>query len=253
MTPEPIAAVPPEPERMGEFSRIAGVFLEPSKAFDDIVRHPKWLVPMLLVILSGIVFYSVFGQHVTWQRFLQHQLDTNPKAAERMAQLAPDQRARAMEMQVKFAGIAADGAIVVITPLAMLLSAAIILIVANAMGAGLKYKTIFSIGAYSSLTVIVKYALGIVVMFLKNPEDFNPNNPVAFNFGAFMDPLTSSKFLYTIATAVDLFAVWTLLLTATGLKTAAGKRLSFGGAFIAAAVPFGLLVLFGATMAGLFS
>src|ERR1035438_9871712 len=32
--------------------------------------------------------------------------------------------------------------------------------------------------------------------------------------GAFMDPLTSSKFLYSVATSLDLFRIWTLVLIA---------------------------------------
>jgi len=231
---------------MHEFSRLIGVFLEPSKAFVDIARRPTWLVPLLLVIVSGIVFYTVFGQHVTWGRFFQHQLETNPKMAERMAQLPPDQRARTLEMQAKFAGYGADAAVVIFTGVAMLVSAGIVLLIVNAMGAALKFKQIFSILAYASLPVILKYALGIVVMFLKNPDDFNPNNPVAFNFGAFMDPINGSKFLLTIATAVDLFAIWTLILQATGLKAAAGK-------LFAAATPFVLFILIAAAIAGLTS
>ena len=52
MTPENAAAVEPEPSRMGEFSRIVGVFFEPSKTFKDIAERPTWIVPMILVILA---------------------------------------------------------------------------------------------------------------------------------------------------------------------------------------------------------
>jgi len=253
MTPEPSPIVPPEPQGMGEFSRLTGVFLEPSKAFADIAARPTFLVPLLLTIVAGIIFFTVFGQHVTWQRFFQHQMDTNPKAAERMAQLAPEQRARTMEMQVKFAGIGADVAIVFFTMVSLLISAGIALLIVNAMGAALKYKQIFCIMAYATLPLIIKHALAIVVMFLKNPDDFNLINPLAFNPAAFMDPVNGSKFLYTLGAAVDLFAIWTLLLDATGLKAAAGKRLSFGGALFAVATPTALFVLFGATIAGIFS
>jgi hypothetical protein len=52
-----------------------------------------------------------------------------------------------------------------------------------------------------------------------------------------MDPLTSSKFLYTLAGSLDVFVIWTVLLAATGLKAAGGKRLSFGGALFAVLLP----------------
>jgi hypothetical protein len=68
-----------------------------------------------------------------------------------------------------------------------------------------------------------------------------------------MDPISTPKFLYTVATALDLFTIWTILLTAVGIKAAAGKRLSFGGALFAVVLPWAVLVLLGATVAGIFS
>ena len=90
-------------------------------------------------------------------------------------------------------------------------------------------------------------------MFLKSPDEFNLINPLAFNPAAFMDPINSSKFLYTLAMSLDLFTIWGILLTAIGLKAAAGKRLSFGGALFAVVLPWAILVLIGASVAGAFS
>ena len=90
-------------------------------------------------------------------------------------------------------------------------------------------------------------------MFLKSPDRFNLMNPLAFNPAAFMDPKTTSKFLYTIASGCDLFIFWAMLLTAIGLKAAAGKRLSFGGALFAVALPWAFFLLIGASIAGAFS
>jgi len=81
------------------------------------------------------------------------------------------------------------------------------------------------------------------VLFLKNPDEVNVQNALAFNPGAFMDPATSSKFLYSLATSLDLFSFWTILLMATGLKAAAGKKLSFGGALFAVVFPWAVYVL----------
>jgi hypothetical protein len=74
-----------------------------------------------------------------------------------------------------------------------------------------------------------------------------------FNPGAFMDPKTSSKFLYSVATSLDLFSFWIMILIATGLKAASGKKLSFGGAFFAVALPWAVYVLGKSAFAGIFS
>jgi len=238
---------------MGEFSRLIGVFLEPTKAFQDIVQRPKWLIPLLLVIASGLAFYVTYGSHVGWMRFMQHQVETNPKTAARFEQMPADQRASAMATAAKITGISFEAGIAVATPIIMLISAAIVLGMANAMGGGVRFKQVFSILCYGYLPMLLRFLLSIVVMFLKNPDDFNVTNPLAFNPAAFMDPVNSSKFWYTIGTSADLFVVWTLLLGATGLKAAAGKRLTFGGALFAAATPWLIFTLLGAAAAAAFS
>jgi hypothetical protein len=134
------------------------------------------------------------------------------------------------------------------------ISAAIVLGIASGlMSAGVRFKQVFAIVCYAGLPLVLKHALAIVVMFLKSPDDFNLLNPLAFNPAAFMDPINTPKFLYTVAMSLDLFTIWGILLTATGVKAAAGNRLSFGGALFAVVFPWAVLVLIGATLAGMFS
>jgi hypothetical protein len=113
---------------------------------------------------------------------------------------------------------------------------------------------VFAVICFAGLPMVVKHLLSIVVVFLKNPDDFNVQNPLAFNFAAFMDPVTANKFAYTFALSFDLFAIWVMILTAIGLSAATGKKkLSFGGALFAVAVPWVVFVTFGASMAAMFS
>jgi hypothetical protein len=253
MTPESAQAPEPIPAGMGEFSRVAGVFFEPGKTFDDIGKRPSWFIPLLLSTLAGLAFYVSYGRHVGYERFLRQQIATNSKMAQRMEQIPAEQRDAQMAMQAKITGVGYYVAPVVFTPIMMLISASILLGITAMMSAGLRFKQVFAVVCFAGLPMVIKHLLSIVVVFLKNPDDFNLTNPLAFNFAAFMDPLTSSKFVYTVATAFDAFAIWTILLTAIGLSAAAGKkRLSFGGALTAVLIPWVVLVGFGATMASLF-
>jgi hypothetical protein len=244
---------PPQPTGMGEFSRLTGVFFEPGKTFEDIGRRPRWLVPLALLIVVTLAYYFFYSQHVGWARFMQHQLETSARMQQQFSQMPPDQREQAMAMQSKIMGISYYIGTIIMTPVMFLISAGILLgLVSGIMHSGLKFKQVFAIVCYAALPGVIKQVLAIGVMFLKNPDDFNLMNPLAFNPAAFMDPLNSSKFAYTLASSIDLFAIWGLLLTAIGLKAVAGKRLSFGGAVFAVVVPWALLVLFGASMAGMF-
>jgi hypothetical protein len=46
-------------------------------------------------------------------------------------------------------------------------------------------------------------------------EAFNVNNPVATNPAYFMDP-SANKFVYGMATAFDVFMIWTIILMGIG-------------------------------------
>jgi hypothetical protein len=252
MTPETVISPEPEPARMSEFSRISGVLFEPGKAFEDIGRRPTWFVPMLLTILSAVSFYIAYGQRVGFDKFLQQQLETNTRMQQQMAQVPAEKRDQQLAMQAKITGFAYYGATFIMTPIVFIISAALTLAFSAMVSAGLRFKQVFAIICFASVVQVIKWLLAIVVLFLKNPNEFDLTNPLAFNIGAFMDPNTSAKFLRTAAIALDVFAIWGIVLVAIGLKAAAGKRLSYGGAFFAAAAPTVLFVLLGASIAAAF-
>ena len=250
MTPENAAAVEPEPSRMGEFSRIVGVFFEPSKTFRDIAERPTWIVPMILVILAVMGIITAESQHIGWDRIFRHQMETNS----RLQQMPADQREQTLAMQEKFASVGGYVFALIGVPVSDLIIAAVLLGIAGGlMGGGMRFKQVFAVVSYSGLPGVLTAILTAVVIFLKNPDDFNMQNPLAFNLGAFMDPNTSSKFLYSLAGSLDLFVLWMIVLMATGLKAAAGKKLTFTGALVAVLLPWAIVVLGKAAIAGAFS
>jgi hypothetical protein len=247
------------PAGLGTFARITGVFFEPGKTFEDIGRRPSWLMPLLLVILAGIGFAFMLGQQVGWDQVVNQERNISPKVAERMEQsmanVPPEQRQRAMEMQTKVMAPARYYAQAILgPPIGALVRSALILLIAGVMmSAGLRFKQIFAVVCFASLPRIIESLLKAVVVVLKKQE-VNIFNTLTSNLGAFMDMSTSPRFLYALAGAFDVFTIWTMLLMAVGLSAAAGrKRLSFGGALFAVAGPWLLLVLLGASLATMFS
>jgi hypothetical protein len=250
MTPELLPEEEPQPKGLGEASRLTGVFFEPAKTFADVAARPGFWAPLILVIVVSLVYMVLFGQHVGWERMIRHQTETSSRAA----QQTPEQRELGIQMGVKFAPVMTYVVILVGVPLGTLIWAAILLgIVKGMMSAQVRLKQVFAIIWYSSLPGVIMALLAIAVMFMKPPDDFNLQNPLVFNPGAFMDPLTTSKFLYSVASSLDLFRLWTLVLIAIGLKAAGGKQLSMGGAATAVFLPWAIWTLFWAAVAGVFS
>ena len=233
---------------MSEFLRLINVFFEPKKAFADIAQRPRWVVPLLITIVFGAAYIYVFNQHVGWEPYLHRVFDTNPQ----VQRLPAEQRDRVFQMQLRVVPITSMAAAVVFPSVVFLVGAAIAVgIIRGLMGTPIGFKQAFAVFAYGWLPHSVYLVLSTVVMFVtRNPEDFDPQNGFFSSPGAFMDPMTAPKFLRAVANNLDIFVIWTLLLIATGLKAAGGKRLSFGGALFAVVLPFAIYVLLrGATAA----
>jgi len=247
MSPETAFTAEPQHTGMSEVSRLTGVFFEPTKAFEDVARRPNFLVPLALVILASLIYTVLYSQHVGWERMVRHQFETSPRAA----QMPPEQREQAIQTGARFAPVFGYAVSLIGVPLGYLVAAAVLLGIVKMMSAPVRLKQVYAVMCYSGMAAFVFIILAIVVMFLKNPDDFDVRNPLAFNAGALMDPATSSKFLYSLASQLDLFAFWKIVLIAIGLRAAAGKSLSFTGALVAVLIPWAIWVLGSASLASL--
>jgi hypothetical protein len=168
-------------------------------------------------------------------------MDNNP----RMQQIPEEQRQRTFDLQVKFAPVLGIVSVLVGAPVAVLIWAGISLgIIKGLLGVPLRFKQAFAVFCYAGLPRVLYAILSTIVVFTtRNPDSFDVQNGFFSNPGAFMDPQTSSKFLYTLASSLDVFVIWVILIAALGLKIAGGKRLSYGGALFAVMVPCVIVVL----------
>jgi len=111
------------------------------------------------------------------------------------------------------------------------------------MGAQLTYRQLFAINSYAGLTALVFIGLSTVVLFLIPPDDYNIQNPVALNIGAYLNPQSTAKAIYSLAVSMDLFTFWRIALLAIGISAASSRALSFGKGLAAVALQWGLMVV----------
>jgi Yip1 domain len=236
--PQPIP--PDAAPGMSEPSRIIDVYLDPQKAFADIAARPsRWFVPIILLVVAALVFVYAYTTRVGWERYIRQSMESNAS----FQSLPSEQQDQRIQTGAKIAPIFGYAGSAVGIPVAALVIAGALLVMCKMMGASLNYKQMLAISSYGMLPGLISSILAIIVMFLKNPEDFNLQNPLAFNLGAFMaPPPTTSKALYGLATSMDLFSFWTILLLATGISVAA-RKFTFSKALVAVIVPWVLYVL----------
>lgn len=212
-----------EAKSMSEWQRIVGIFWEPRPVFEDLAVRPRWWVPLILMTVLAVGYVSTFSRLVGWESFMRQQIQSNT----RTQQLSVEQQERIIQQQVKFASVAGYGGSVVGVAVSTLLIAAVLLGVFNLLGGTrLLYKQAFSITCYSFLPTALSTIMAWVVMLLKDPSDFDLQNPHVLNVGAFLDPNTTAKWVHSLASSVDAFSIWVMLLLAIGFSAAA-KNLRF--------------------------
>jgi len=233
---------------MGEFSRLSGVIWEPGTAFRDVAAHPRWWPPLVLLVLLSLTFNYSFTQHVGWDRFMRQQMETNP----RMQNMDAATRDQAITNGARFAPIMGYAGAVVGFPLFALVAAGLFLFVFRTMlGADLSYRQVFAIYCYALVPLIFSSLMMLAVLFLKDPEQFDLQNPILTNAGAFLDSLSTPKWLYSLASSIDVFSLWVLALLATGFSAAA-RKLSWSTSFAAVVGTWAVYVLLKVGWAAMF-
>ena len=236
------------PGGMSEVGRLTGIFWEPKPVFQDLAVRPRFWVPLILLTALSLAYMISFSRVVGWETMIRRQMDTNT----RIQQMPAEQKERAIQQGMAISVPLAYVGATVGMAVGSLAIAGVLLGVMNLLGgAGLKYRQAFSITCYSFLPSALATILAMVVMFLKDPEDFDLQNPLPLNLGAFLSSPETAAWLKALARSVDLFTIWIILLMALGFSTAAGKRLPFGKALTLIVLPWAVFVLLSAALAGL--
>lgn len=209
-----------QPAKMSELSRLMGVLWEPGGAFRDIAAHPRWWPPLAIIVVLSLIFVNMFSQRVGYERFYRGVAETNS----RMQSMDPAARDQALNMQVKIAPYAFNIFAVLGTPIMALIVAAIFLLIFKTfLGADVTFRQVYAVCCYSLIPLIFSSIMAMAVMLLKDPDQFDLQNPTPTNVGAFLDAVSTPKWMYSLATSVDAFTIWVVVLLATGLSVAARK------------------------------
>jgi len=209
-------ATPLEQEPLSETERIVDTFVAPTKTFTDLRRSANWLVPFLLLTVVTLVLVFVADKKVGMGKIVENQLALQPKRQAQLDALPPEKRTAQMDLAITI-----NRAFSYASPLLILIFlvivAAILLASFNfGFGTQLTFNQCLAVCTYASLPGIVKALLAILVIAVGGGEAFTFQNPIASNLSPLVD--MNSHFLYSIAVSLDLFTIWTLVLTGIGFS-----------------------------------
>ncbi|MBZ5704767.1 MAG: YIP1 family protein [Acidobacteriia bacterium] len=212
------ASVTPTPEAppLSEGARIVNTFIAPSRTFTDLRRSAAWWAPFLLIVIFSTAFVYVAGQKVGFRKAMENQMQAQPKTQERLEQLPPDQREKQLQQGAKITKDIAYAFPAIQFVILVIIAAALFGTFKFAAGANVSFKVALAIVMYASLPGLLRAVLAVVSLLAgASADSFTFQNPVATNPGYFLNP-ADSPFLYSLASSLDIFLIWTLVLTAIG-------------------------------------
>jgi hypothetical protein len=229
---------------MSPVQKLLGIFYEPSTVFRNLRAHPRWVAPYVLVTLLSIVYTMAFTQRLTPEKIVNYRVD---KVAEMPAPFTPPpERIEIMRTDgidelknpVRRIGsvITVFFAVFFFTGIV----AALYMLGSLAFGGRINFWQAVATLFYAAVPIVViQKLLGLVLLYLKSPDDIHPilgqETLVQDNLGVLFSP-TNHPVLFVLATAIGILSFYGLWLKATGLKN--------GGTRVSSNVAWGVAITF---------
>jgi len=207
----------PQPDR-GFFAHLGGVLFSPSAEFKAIVRRPRFWAPLLAGLVLTIGFTSVWISKVDAREFMRTQMETSSRAQ----RMTPEQQSQVIEMQARFFKPFAYFIAVVGGPLTLVIMGLVYLFIFRFMyGSEVTFRQSMAIVAWAFLAIaVVTLPLILAVYFMKGDWNLAPDAVLQANLAALLDRQQTARWLYSLASSIDLFEAWRMTLLSIGFGAA---------------------------------
>jgi hypothetical protein len=215
---------------LSQWQRIICIFSAPSKTFEDIKRGRRsWWLPFILIVAFSYVLFAGVTMKVGWSQVAENVMKSNPKQAEQIDQMQPEQREKAMKMTATITEVSAAAGPVFAIVGGLLVALLLWGTINFGFGGKAAYGEVLAVYFYAALPLILQPLLGALALFAGlAPESFNINNFAGTNVAYFLSIDETPKALYALCMQFDIVNVWSSILMATGIACVAGKKNSAG-------------------------
>ncbi len=186
--------------------QVIKVFTDPVTFFQHLRNNPTWLLPLVLIILMSIAFASITKDQMLEYR-KQMILDSEKipeefkdKSIEQIENMTPS----AYYVQTVLGSVI--GIVIVYA-----IGAGLFLVVGNFfLGGKATFKQMFALFTWANMVSIVEMLVKMILILQKNSME------VYTSLALLMDPAKSKTFLFQLLNAVDIFAIWKVILWSIG-------------------------------------
>lgn len=205
----------PPPSEKGALKMLMGVFFQPQATFRAVGQKPIWFVPVLACVLLALVTSFYVINKIGVSNIMRSAMQGNPRADE-IVRMAEQSSTTKIMMYV---------AAPVQVPIVLLALSGVFLLGLMLTGNEIGFKKVFTVVAYAffAYSFVASLLTAVTVAAARDFANFDIRNPIATNAGFWLDPAETSKFLYSLASSVDVLSFWFLYLLALGFVEASLK------------------------------
>ena len=215
------------------FDKITGIFFEPARVFRNLRAHPHWLGAFVIIAVLSAIYWLAFVQRITPERIVDHMTtkiaEMGPPFApppDRIEQMRTDQMA-ALKSPIEKGGTVVKTAVGLFVQACI--AAALCLLGVLVFGGRINFWQALSVIFYAWLPMYaIQKVLGLVILYLKSPDDLHPilnqETTLQDNLGILFSP-ANHPVLFVLASFIGLTWFYFLWLRAKGLHHG-GTRVS---------------------------
>ena len=231
----PLPVIDGAPEPMSPVQKLLGIFYEPSNVFRNLRAHPHWVAAYVLITILSVVYSMAFTQRLTPEKIVNYRVD---KVAEMPPPFTPPpERIEAMRVEgIEQLKNPIQKVMTVVTTFVAVFCftaffAALYLLGTLVFGGRINYWQSLAVLIYASVPIVtIQKLLGLVLLYLKSPDDIHPilgqETLVQDNLGVLFAP-ANHPVIFVLASAIGLLSFYGLWLKAIGLRNG-GTRVSSG-------------------------
>ncbi|HSK70681.1 MAG TPA: YIP1 family protein [Pyrinomonadaceae bacterium] len=244
---------------MSPIERLTKIFYAPAEVFQNLRRHPRWLVAILIMTVLSAVYSNAFMYRLTPERITNYAIDKTlemPMMNEQARAQVESTRKQTIE-DAKSPVSRVTQAVNSFVGYTFLYAffGLVFWLFALAMGGKINFWQAFSASVYAAFPIaVINRVLSLIILFIKDPTDIHPilgsNSLLQDNLGILVTP-ADNPVLYVLLSAFGILQFYWIFLMATGLKNA-GERVSPTTAWTATIVVWLIGVTLSVVMALIF-
>ena len=222
-------------EKMGFFSRIAGIFFEPRKVFGFLNMKPSWLIAFIFIlVISVIIAEIILPQSLLMQKDIVAKIprlasappDVQERILGNITEITTSKRISAAVNEIIFKNL----------PVLFLLTSLVYFFGNIIFGGESSYKRVLSVVTYTSFVTVLGAIIKTPLIIVKNSANIKTSLALLMPEGDF------TQIRFVLLSFVDIFFIWQLILIAIGLTVL--YKFSTGRAYAATIISWLILVLF---------